>query len=128
MSVKRSLITRILKTKSLMAHTDANLSSGSHVDIPAEKTAAVWYCSHQKLWSGNLFPQQHCIASHLQSLNSTACIVWGNCGTKRADKLEKRPNRAARVLTFADYGAGAWQLFESVIGKILVLSVTSRKP
>lgn len=53
------------------------------------------------------------IVLHLQSFNSIA--LFGETGTKRADKLLKRPNRAARVLTLADYDAGAWQLFESVI-------------
>lgn len=57
------------------------------------------------------------IVLHLQSFNSIA--LFGETGTKRADKLLKRPNRAARVLTLADYDAGAWQLFESVIGNDL---------
>ena len=38
--------------------------------------------------------------------------VWGTCGVTLQDKLQKLQNRAARVLTFANYDVNAGQLRE----------------
>ena len=39
-------------------------------------------------------------------------VVWGNCGIKLADKLQKLQNRAARALTFSNYDTDDPQLFK----------------
>ena len=41
-------------------------------------------------------------------------VVWGSCGIKLADKLQKLQNRAARALTFSSYDAEASQLFQNL--------------
>ena len=46
-------------------------------------------------------------------------VVWGNCGVKLADKLQKLQNRAARALTFSSYDADASQLFQNLNWKNL---------
>ena len=46
-------------------------------------------------------------------------VVWGNCGIKLADKLQKLQNRSARALTFSNYDADASQLFENLNWKNL---------
>ena len=46
-------------------------------------------------------------------------VVWGSCGIKLADKLQKLQNRAARALTFSSYEADASQLFQNLNWKYL---------
>ena len=46
-------------------------------------------------------------------------VVWGNCGVKLSDKLQKLQNRAARALTFSNYDADASQLFQNLNWKNL---------
>ena len=46
--------------------------------------------------------------------------VWGNCAITLRNKLQKLQNRAARVLTFADYDEDAGYLFEVLGRKNLV--------
>ena len=41
-------------------------------------------------------------------------VVWGSCGIKLADKLQKLQNSAARALTFSSYDAEASQLFQNL--------------
>ena len=41
-------------------------------------------------------------------------VVWGSCGIKLADKLQKLQNRARRALTFSSYDADASQLFQNL--------------
>ena len=45
---------------------------------------------------------------------------WGNCAITLRNKLQKLQNRAARVLTFADYDEDAGHLFEVLGWKNLV--------
>ena len=47
----------------------------------------------------------------IQSQFDYSDIVWGNCGKTLFDRLQKLPNRAARVLTFSRYDADANRLF-----------------
>ena len=44
-------------------------------------------------------------------------VVWGSCGIKLADKLQKLQNRAERVLTFSSYDADASQLLRIKLEK-----------
>ena len=46
-------------------------------------------------------------------------VVWGNCGVKLSDKLQKLQNRATRALTFSNYDADASQLFQNLNWKNL---------
>ena len=46
-------------------------------------------------------------------------VVWGSCGVKLADKLQKLQNRAARALTFSSYDADASHLFQNLNWKNL---------
>ena len=39
-------------------------------------------------------------------------VVWGNCNKTLANKLQKLPNRAARVLTFAAFDTSTEYLFQ----------------
>ena len=44
-------------------------------------------------------------------------VVWGSCGIKLADKLQKLQNRAERALTFSSYDADASQLLRIKLEK-----------
>ena len=46
-------------------------------------------------------------------------VVWGSCGIKLADKLQKLQNRAVRALTFSSYDADASHLFQNLNWKNL---------
>ena len=48
-----------------------------------------------------------------------AFVVWGICGIKLADKLQKLQNRAARALTLSSHDADASQLFQNLNWKKL---------
>ena len=41
-------------------------------------------------------------------------VVWGSCGLKLVDKLQKLQNRAARAQTFLSYDTDASQLFQNL--------------
>ena len=57
--------------------------------------------------------------SLIQPLFDYCNVVWGSCGIKLADKLQKLQNRAARALTFLSYEADASQLFQNLNWKNL---------
>ena len=57
--------------------------------------------------------------SLIQPLFDYYNVVWGSCGIKLADKLQKLQNRAARALTFLSYEADASQLFQNLNWKNL---------
>ena len=56
----------------------------------------------------NLFPTLRLNCSILCS------VVWGSCGKKFSNKLQKPQNRAARALTFSNYEADAPQLLKKL--------------
>ena len=55
------------------------------------------------------------IQSHFDYCN----VVWGICGIKLADKLQKFQNRAARALTLSSHDADASQLLQNLNWKHL---------
>ena len=41
-------------------------------------------------------------------------VVWGNCSKMRADQLEKLQNRAARIITRADYSVRSCDILKEL--------------
>ena len=46
-------------------------------------------------------------------------LVWGNCGKTSSNKLQKLPNRAARVITSSNYDVDVDSLFSNLSWKEL---------
>ena len=46
-------------------------------------------------------------------------LVWGNCGKTSSNKLQKLPNRAARVITSSSYDVDVDSLFRNLSWKEL---------
>ena len=95
-SINGTPVNHVLTSKSLGVLIDGNLTWGSHTEklakIIASGIAAIKRVGQFVLPSSN-------IASYLQSLDSATFrllnVVWGNCGVKLADKLQKLQNREA---------------------------------
>ena len=93
-SINGTPVNHVLTSKSLGVLIDGNLTWGSHIEklakIIASGIAAIKRVGQFVLPSSN-------IASYLQSLDSATFrllnVVWGNCGVKLADKLQKLQNR-----------------------------------
>ena len=89
-SINGTPVNHVLTSKSLGVLIDGNLTRGSHIEklakIIASGIAAIKRVGQFVLPSSN-------IASYLQSLDSATFrllnVVWGNCGVKLADKLQK---------------------------------------
>ena len=89
-SINGTPVNHVLTSKSLGVLIDGNLTWGSHIEklakIIASGIAAIKRVGQFVLPSSN-------IASYLQSLDWATFrllnVVWGNCGVKLADKLQK---------------------------------------
>ena len=93
-SINGTPVNQVLTSKSLGVLIDGNLTWGSHIEKLA-KIIASGIAAIKRV--GQFVPPSSNIASYLQSLDSAAFrllnVVWGNCGVKLADKLQKLQNR-----------------------------------
>ena len=98
---------------------DTNLTWGSHIEKLAKKiTSGILAIKRVR----QIVPPAtlHLIYKALTQPHFDFCnVVWGDCGIKLADKLQKLQNRAARALTFSSYDADASQLFQNLNWKNL---------
>ena len=112
LTINGTPINQVPTSKSMGILIDSNLTWGNHIDKLAKKIAsgiAAVRRVRQFVPSSTL----HLIYKALIQPHFDYCsVVWGNCGIKLADKLQKLQNRAARALTFSNYDTGATQLFE----------------
>ena len=95
-SINGTPVNQVSTSKSLGVLIDGNLTWGSHIEKLA-KMIASGIAAIKRV--GQFVPPSSNIASYLQSLDSAAFrllnVVWGNCGVKLADKLQKLQNREA---------------------------------
>ena len=127
-SINGTPVNHVLTSKALGVLIDGNLTWGSHIEkmakIIASGIAAIKRVGQFVLPSSN-------IASYLQSLDSATFrllnVVWGNCGVKLADKLQKLQNceASSNFLKLRRRCIAAVPNFQ--LEKILVLSVISNK-
>ena len=119
LSINGTPVNQVPTSKSLGVHIDTNLTWGSHIEKLAKKiTSGILAIKRVR----QIVPPAtlHLIYKALTKPHFDFCnIVWGDCGIKLADKLQKLQNRAARALTFSSYDADASQLFQNLNWKNL---------
>jgi len=108
-------------SKSLGVLIDKNLTWGSHIERLTKKVApgiaAIRQSDSQTICSPcntTSYLQSH-DSAHFDYCN----VVWGSCGVKLADKLQKLKNRGARARTFSTYDAQASHLLQNLNWKNL---------
>ena len=107
-------ITHVTSTKSLGVHIDHTLSWNVHIENLCKKIASGIgalkrvrsFVPHETLRS--IF--MSLVQPHIDYCNS----VWGCCGKTLTSKLQKRQNRAARILTNSNYDANADNLIKKL--------------
>ena len=95
-SINGTPVNQVSTSKSLGVLIDGILTWSSHIEKLAKKIpSGIAAIKRVK----QFVPPSSNIASYLQSLDSAAFrllnVVWGNCGVKLADKLQKLQNREA---------------------------------
>ena len=106
-------------SKSLGVLIDENLTWGSHIERLAKKVAS-GIVAIKRVRQFVPPATLHLIYKALIQPHFDYCnVVWGSCGLKLADKLQKLQNRAARALTFSSYDADASRLFQNLNWKNL---------
>ena len=106
-------INQVSTSKSLGVLIDANLTWGGHIEKLAKKLAS-GIAAIQRVRQFVPPVTLHLIYKALIQPHFDYCnVVWGSCGVKLADKLQKLQNRAARALTFSSYDADASYLFQN---------------
>ena len=119
LSINGTPVNQVPTSKSLGVRIDTNLTWGSHIEKLAKKiTSGILTIKRVR----QIVPPAtlHLIYKALTQPHFDFCnVVWGDCGIKLADKLQKLQNRAARALTFSSYDADASQLFQNLNWKNL---------
>ena len=91
LSINSTPVNQVSTSKSLGVLIDANLTWGSHVKKLAKKNC-FWDCSRAIKRVRKFVPPAtlHLIYKALIQPHFDYCnVVWGNCGIKLADKLQK---------------------------------------
>ena len=91
LSINSTPVNQVSTSKSLGVLIDANLTWGSHVKKLAKKNC-LWDCSRAIKRVRKFVPPAtlHLIYKALIQPHFDYCnVVWGNCGIKLADKLQK---------------------------------------
>ena len=112
-------VNQVSTSKSLGVLIDAILTWGSHIEKLAKKIAsgiAAIKRVRQFVPPATLYLIYKAL---IQPYFDYCNAVWGTCGVKLADKLQKLQNRASRALTFSSYDADASQLFQDLNWKNL---------
>ena len=85
-------------SKSLGILIDSNLTWGNHIDKLAKKIAPQGIAAVKQVRQFIPSSTLHLIYKALIQPHFDYCsVVWGNCGIKLADKIQKLQNRAARL-------------------------------
>ena len=119
LSINGTPVNQVPTSKSLGVRIDTNLTWGSHIEKLAKKIISGILAIKRVR---QIVPPAtlHLIYKALTQPHFDFCnVVWGDCGIKLADKLQKLQNRAARALTFSSYDADASQLFQNLNWKNL---------
>ena len=118
-SINVTAVNQVLTWKSVGVFIDANLTWGSNIEKLAKKIAS-GIAAIKRVRQFVPPATLHLIYKALIQPHFDYCnVVWGSCGIKLADKLQKLQNRAARALTFSSYEADASQLFQNLNWKNL---------
>ena len=116
LSINGTPVNQVSTSKSPGILIDANLS---HIEKLAKKIAS-GIAAIKRVRQFVPPATLHLIYKALIQPHFDYCnVVWGSCGIKLADKLQKLQNRAARALTFSSYDADASQLFQNLNWKNL---------
>ena len=119
LSINGTPVNQVPTSKSLGVRIDANLTWGSHIEKLAKKIVS-GIAAIKRVRQFVPPATLHLIYKALIQPHFDYCnVVWGSCGIKLADKLQKLQNRAARALTFSSYDADASQLFQNLNWKNL---------
>ena len=119
LSINGTPVNQVPTSKSLGVRIDTNLTWGSHIEKLAKKIISGILAIKRVR---QIVPPAtlHLIYKALTQPHFDFCnVVWGDCGIKLADKLQKLQNRTARALTFSSYDADASQLFQNLNWKNL---------
>ena len=96
------------------------ISRGMYISIIELKKLLLALVSWREVWPFVTFEVLSSIYSALVQPYFDYCtFVWGICNKFLATKLQKRQNRAARILTFSPYDASVDNLFTSFAWKKL---------
>ena len=99
LSINGTPINQVSTSKSLGILIDANLTWGSNIEKLAKKIAS-GIAAIKRVRQFVPPATLHLIYKALIQPHFDYCnVVWGSCGIKLADKLQKLQNRAARALT-----------------------------
>ena len=119
LSISGTPVNQVSTSKSLGVLIDKNLNWGSHIEKLAKKIAS-GIAAIKRVRQFVPPATLHLIYKALIQPHLDYCkVVWGICGIKLADKLQKLQNRASRALTFSSYDADALQLFQNLNWKNL---------
>ena len=99
-SINGTPVNQVSTSKSLGVFIDANLTWGSHIEKLAKKIPS---CIAAIKQVRQFFPPAalHLIYNAFIQPHFDYCnVVWGNCGVKLADKLQKRPKSCSASSNF----------------------------
>ena len=121
LSIDNIPIKQVSTTKSFGILINNNMAWHSHIDKLSKKiTSGIGSIKRIKPF---VSPEiLHYICNDMVQPNCDYCsIVWGNCGKTLSEKLQKRQNRAARILTsWSSYDADAGYLLQQLGWKDLI--------
>ena len=119
LNINGTPINQVSMSKSLGVLIDAILTWGSHIERLAKKVAS-GIAAIKRVRQFVPPATLHLIYKALIQPHFDYCnVVWGSCGAKLADKLQKLQNRTARALTLPSYEAEASHLFQNLNWKNL---------
>ena len=107
-------IKRVSTVKSLGVHIDENLTWECHINELSKKIAsgisAIKRIRYSVPYKTLLSIYNSLVQPHLDYCSS----VWGSCSKSLSQKLQKLQNRAARVITFSNYGRNTDELLRTI--------------
>lgn len=114
-------VKQVSHTKSLGVHIDENLSWNVHIDKLCKKVASGIGALKRIRRFVDISTLQLIYNSLVQPYFDYCSVVWDSCGSILTEKIQKLQNRAARVLTSADYDTNVDYLLEELGWKNLNL-------
>ncbi|XP_048587749.1 uncharacterized protein LOC125570289 [Nematostella vectensis] len=109
-----SLIKEVPDTKSLGVCIDQHLSWNAHITNISKKIASGIGAIKRCRPFVPLETLRYAFNAIVQPRFDYCGVIWGNCNSTLATKLQKLQNRAARILTFSSFDADAHPLIESL--------------
>ena len=114
-------VKQVSHTKSLGVHIDENLSWNVHIDKLCKKVASGIGALKRIRRFVDISTLQLIYNSLVQPYFDYCSVVWDSCASILTEKIQKLQNRAARVLTSADYDTNVDYLLEELGWKNLNL-------